>query len=62
VSRAAAVVVFGFGSGLVLVFLAVVVFFGLGAGFLGAVLGFAFVFGFGELKSPLLLPKSCPKI
>jgi len=62
VFRAATVVVFDFGSGLGVVFLAVVVvFFGLGAGFLGAGFlgaGLGFDFVFGELKSSLLLPKS----
>lgn len=44
------------------VFLAVVsVDFAFGAAFFGAALGLVFVFVFDELKSPLLLPKSCPK-
>jgi hypothetical protein len=59
----ATVVFFGFGAGFGGVFLtAAVVVFGLGVVFFGAVLGVVFAFDFDELKSPLLLPKSCPKI
>ncbi len=59
---AATVVVFGFVTGFGVIFLTVaVVFFGLEAAFFGAGLEFVFAFGFADLKSLLLLPKSCPK-